>query len=107
MPEWNFARELQRYGPYAHISPMTLANAQSYCESVAKAHYENFAVASWFLPRRLRPHFHAVYAYCRWGDDLADETGGGAESLRLLDWWRGCLLAGCASDGKHASHLNN
>ena len=28
------------------------------------------------LPRRLRPHFYAIYAYCRWADDLADETAG-------------------------------
>jgi squalene synthase HpnC len=36
-------------------------------------------------------HFHHVYAYCRWADDLADETRGGAEALRLLRWWRGEL----------------
>jgi len=35
----------------------------------------------------LRHHFHAVYAYCRWADDLADETSSPAESLALLDWW--------------------
>ena len=39
------------------------------------------------------PHFHAVYAFCRWADDLADETGGGEEALALLAWWRGELLA--------------
>lgn len=38
-------------------------------------------------------HFHAVYAYCRWADDLADETAGGQASLDLLAWWRGELLA--------------
>ena len=30
------------------------------------------------------PHFHAIYAYCRWSDDLSDETAGGDEALRLL-----------------------
>jgi squalene synthase HpnC len=44
------------------------------------------------LPRRLVPHFQAVYAYCRWADDLGDETGGGALALRLLRWWREELL---------------
>src|SRR5262249_47237395 len=48
---------------------------------------------SFLLPRRLRRHFHAVYAYCRWSDDLADETGGGAQAIHLLDWWRRELLA--------------
>jgi squalene synthase HpnC len=46
-------------------------------------------------------HFHAVYAYCRWADDLADEAGGGDRALALLTWWRGELLA--CYDGK-ATH---
>ncbi len=91
---WNFADELRRYGP---LSPPTtvggLSHARSYCARVARSHYENFTVASVLLPRKLLPHFHAVYAYCRWADDLADETAGGEESLRLLDWWRRELLA--------------
>jgi squalene synthase HpnC len=44
-------------------------------------------VASWLVPRSLRPHFYAVYAYCRWADDLADEVVDPARSLALLDWW--------------------
>jgi squalene synthase HpnC len=70
-----------------------LAFARRYCQHVARSHYENFTVVSLLLPRRLVPHFHAVYAWCRWADDLADETAGGAESLALLDWWRTELLA--------------
>jgi squalene synthase HpnC len=50
-------------------------------------------VASALLPRPLVRHFHAVYAYCRWAYDLADETRGGEEALQLLAWWRGELLA--------------
>ncbi len=71
---------------------MSLAAARAYCASVTKAHYENFTVASWLLPRKLVPHFQAVYAYCRWADDLADETGGGDAALGLLGWWRRGLL---------------
>src|SRR5262249_33866627 len=55
-------------------------------------HYENFTVASLLLPRPLIRHFHNVYAYCRWADDLADEAGGGARALDLLRWWRAELL---------------
>lgn len=61
--------------------------ARDYCERLARSHYENFSVASWFLPVRLRQHFFNVYAYCRISDDLADEVGDPAESLRLLDLW--------------------
>jgi squalene synthase HpnC len=43
------------------------------------------------MPRELRPHFYNLYAYCRWSDDLADETSGPAESEALLDWWESQL----------------
>ena len=52
----------------------TLAEARAYCERLARSHYENFSVASWFLPQRLRQHFFNVYAYCRISDDLGDEV---------------------------------
>jgi squalene synthase HpnC len=71
----------------------TLPEANAYCERLARSHYENFSVATWFLPPRLRPHFHAVYAYCRISDDLGDEVGNPQESLRLLDEWEGQLNA--------------
>ena len=44
-------------------------------------------MASWFLPKALRPHFHAIYAYCRVSDDLGDEVGDRAVALALLDLW--------------------
>ena len=76
---WNFDAELARWGPQSagrlRAAPTSLAEARAYCLHVTQSHYENFKVASWLLPRRLRPHFHAVYAYCRWADDLADEAG--------------------------------
>jgi squalene synthase HpnC len=66
----------------------TLAEASAWCKHLAETHYENFHVASWFLPKKLRPHFHAVYAYCRVSDDLGDETGNRGQSLALLAQWR-------------------
>ncbi|MBC7414672.1 MAG: squalene synthase HpnC [Herminiimonas sp.] len=36
-------------------------------------HYENFPVASLLLPARLRPAVHAIYAFARTADDIADE----------------------------------
>ena len=90
---WQFARELDRWGPRASGTTVPLSAARAYCAYVTKTHYENFSVASVLLPRRLLRHFQAVYAYCRWSDDLADETAGGTEALELIDWWRGQLLA--------------
>lgn len=88
---WDFTAELRRWGP-GHAARPPLAASRLYCGRVARSHYENFTVVSALLPRRLVRHFHAVYAYCRWSDDLADETAGGQVALDLLSWWRGELL---------------
>ncbi len=65
----------------------TLAEANAWCKQLADSHYENFHVASWFLPKALRPHFHAIYAYCRVSDDLGDEVADRSAALALLDFW--------------------
>jgi squalene synthase HpnC len=67
--------------------PPSIDQARAWCKHLAETHYENFHVATWFLPERLRPHFHALYAYCRVSDDLGDEVGNTAQSLALLDLW--------------------
>ena len=110
---WDFAAELKQWGPTVLASggrqaPVTstqqgpdgprspnpnISAARAYCAYVARSHYENFTVVSVLLPRRLVRHFHAVYAYCRWSDDLADETAGGQQALDLIAWWRRELLA--------------
>jgi squalene synthase HpnC len=74
--------------------PPTLEEARAWCRHLAETHYENFHVASWFLPESLRPHFHAIYAYCRVSDDLGDEVGNPEASLALLDLW-GAELDAC------------
>jgi len=87
-----FSADLATYGP-AQCAARTPSRAESeaYCRRLARTHYENFHVATALVPRALRPDFYAVYAYCRWADDLADETGDRAMSLDLLDWWEGQL----------------
>jgi squalene synthase HpnC len=79
----------------------SLVEAYAYCERLARSHYENFSVASWFLPKRLRQHFFNVYAYCRISDDLGDETGDRAASLQLLDEWEGELNACYSGAPRH------
>ena len=71
----------------------TLAQAETYTRWLATHHYENFHVVSFLLPKSLHQDFVNVYASCRWADDLGDEIGNPAESLRLLEWWRGELDA--------------
>jgi squalene synthase HpnC len=96
-----FAAHLERFGPGQDHLPFDRARAHRYCQQLAETHYENFTVASLLLPRRLLRHFHAVYAYCRWADDLADETGGGERALELLRWWREQLLRCYQGEASH------
>ncbi len=66
----------------------SLAGAYASCERTARAHYENFPVASLLLPRPLRPHVAAVYAFARAADDFADEGSlTPPERYALLDGW--------------------
>jgi squalene synthase HpnC len=69
------------------------ADALEYTRWLATHHYENFQVVSFLLPKDLHQDFYNVYAFCRWADDLGDEIGDTAESLRLLSWWRRELIA--------------
>ena len=69
----------------------SVADAYAFCRRIALGHAENFTVVSWLLPRRLRPHMYAVYAYCRGVDDLGDEGEG--DRAALLDEWERELRA--------------
>ena len=79
----------------------SLDEARAYCKRLTETHYENFHVASWFLPKRLRPHFQSIYAYCRVSDDLGDEVGNREQSLALLDLWGEELDACYAGKARH------
>ncbi len=98
----------------AHLQPKdyirdvaTLTTAHSELEALeytrwlATHHYENFHVVSFLLPKRLHQDFYNVYAFCRWADDLGDEIGDPAESLRLLAWWRSQLDAMYGGEASH------
>jgi squalene synthase HpnC len=66
---------------------MSLDAADAYCRQLVK-HYENFTVASRLSPRSLRRHLTRVYAFCRFTDDLGDESGDRAVAMRRLRRWR-------------------
>jgi squalene synthase HpnC len=99
----NLAADWSRLPP-AYAIPTdapSLAEAQQYCRQLARSHYENFSVASWFLPKHLRQDFFNVYAYCRISDDLGDEVGDPSASLALLDQWQLELDACYAGNPRH------
>lgn len=71
-----------------------LSDAYDTCLRVARSHDENFPVASWLLPARLRPHIAAIYAFARIADDFADEPGLDVRRrLESLDDWEVRLSA--------------
>lgn len=75
--------------PTATAATETLNQAYRACITLARSHYENFSVATRFLPKGRLPHVAALYAYCRTVDDLGDEAEG--DRLRLLDEWQADL----------------
>jgi hydroxysqualene synthase len=80
---------------------LSLSEAYAYCLNMAREHYENFPVASLAMPRRLRPHVAAVYAFARQADDIADEGHStSAERLESLAQWRQRLQLACEGEGR-------
>jgi phytoene synthase len=78
---------------------LDLDAAYAACTRDARGHYENFPVASLLVPREMRRHVAAVYAFARAADDFADEgTVPPSERLRLLDAWRLRLQRAVAGD---------
>jgi len=92
--------------PALYLTPATrprLSEAQAWCKHLATTHYENFHVATLFVPASLRPHFHSIYAFCRTSDDLGDEVADTATATRLLTQWR-AMLHQCFTHPAQSKH---
>lgn len=88
------------------LDAASIDTAYAACDRLARDHYENFPVASRLLPRRMRPHVAAVYAFARVADDFADEgRRPAAERQRLLDRWleRLRVAAGSGAQGPESA----
>ena len=93
-------RQLDAFGP-DHCETLSIEQARAYCRRLATGHYENFSVLSGLVPADRRDDFAAVYAFCRWADDLGDEIDDRGRSLELLAWWRRELEACFAQEPRH------
>ncbi|MBL9150806.1 MAG: squalene synthase HpnC [Phycisphaerae bacterium] len=101
---------LPRFGP-ERCETVSLEEARAWCRALAWGHYENFSVLSGLVPHDLRDDFGAVYAFCRWSDDLGDEVPAETapaspearreRALELLAWWRRELEACYAGSPRH------
>ncbi len=68
-----------------------IETAYKHCMRIARSHYENFPLASWFIPARLRRPVSVIYAFARMADDIADEGNEGVDArLAGLDE---CVIA--------------
>lgn len=99
--------------PKSAPGTMTVAEAYDACTKLAREHYENFPVGR-LVPKEMQPHVHAVYAFARYADDLADEGYAGSkkaegardamtpeERLAALDDWERQLLSPAGTPGLH------
>ena len=92
--------------PEVYLTPEvrpSLTEAQVWCRTLATTHYENFHVATFFLPPKLRQDFHSIYAFCRTSDDLGDEVSETSVATRLLSEWR-AMLHQCFATPERARH---
>ncbi len=83
----------------------SLDAAYAHCEAVARAHYENFPVASRIVPGRLRKHVAAVYAFARAADDFADEAAPPEGRLEALRDWEAKLDRSVEGESDHPVFL--
>lgn len=82
------------------MSPPSAARvreAYRHCLGLARRHYENFPVASFAVPARLRGPVAAIYAYARTADDFADEDERTPEARLALLRDYGCRLDAMAA----------
>lgn len=92
--------------PEVYLTPAerpSLEQATLWCKQLATTHYENFHVTTFFLPKRLRPHFYSVYAFSRTSDDLGDEVANRQTATRLLGEWR-AMLHECFEHPERSRH---
>mgnify|MGYP000100096807 CR=1 FL=1 len=71
---------------------MTTAEAYRHCEAVTRASATSFAYGMRLLPPERRAAMHAIYAFARRVDDLADDGLPTAEALALLARERAAVL---------------
>lgn len=78
-----------------------LRDAYAHCARVLRASGSSFASAFWMLPAAQRRALHAVYAFCRLADDVADDPTLRGDRQRLLERWRAELAAAYRGDARH------
>jgi len=85
------------------VTDSEIANAYRHCSAIVKRAAGNFYYAFLLLPREQRHGIHALYAFCRAGDDAADDPGEIADKHSALTRLRARL--DLCYQGKYTDHL--
>jgi phytoene synthase len=81
--------------------PADVRAAYRHCRDVTRRSGSSFAAAFWILPRERRRALHAIYAFCRLADDIADDPSLAGDRLALLTRWRAELEAAYRGKSEH------
>ncbi len=63
-----------------------LASAHQYCKELTNRSGPHFSIGFKFLPPEKRQAIYAVYAFCRYADDIVDEAQDQPTALLLQSW---------------------
>jgi phytoene synthase len=66
----------------------SIAKAYRECAEITRRSGSSFASTFWMLPKPKRNALHAIYAFCRLADDIADDPEIAGDRTALLARWR-------------------
>jgi len=78
-----------------------LEDAYAHCAAVVRDSDSSFASAFWMFPKPRRRALHAIYAFCRLADDIADDPEVQGDRNALLARWREELRGAYAGTPQH------
>ncbi len=79
-----------------------IAEAYRECAEITRRSGSSFASAFWMLPKPKRNALHAIYAFCRLADDIADDPSVAGDRAALLARWRAELDSAFRAKAEHA-----
>lgn len=87
--------------PWGRSVEPRLASAYAHCARIVRGSGSSFSAAFWMLPAERRRALHAVYAFCRLADDIADDPEVHGDRRLLIARWRDELTAAYLGKSEH------
>jgi len=76
-------------------------DAYAHCAEIARRSGSSFLAAFWLFPREQRRALHAIYAFCRLVDDIADDPALRGDRAMLLERWHEELVDAYRGKARH------